>query len=76
MSLLQVDVLLYIMLFYLNLRLVFYMFRWCGPCKLLGPRLEALVGAHNGDVILAKVDIDDMPDLAMDHGVSELLKFI
>lgn len=37
---------------------------WSGPCKQLMPVLEAEVNAANGDVILAKVNIDDNPDLA------------
>ena len=44
-------------------------FRWCGPCKILGPKLESLVSAEEGKVILAKIDIDENTDLAMEHGV-------
>ena len=44
--------------------------RWCGPCKILGPRIETLVGKQSGDVLLAKVDIDQMQDLAIEYGVS------
>ncbi|GFO12895.1 thioredoxin [Plakobranchus ocellatus] len=42
---------------------------WCGPCRLLGPRLEKLVAEEEGKVIMAKVDIDDNSDLAMEYGV-------
>ncbi|GFR97992.1 thioredoxin [Elysia marginata] len=42
---------------------------WCGPCKLLGPRLEKLLSEENGKVIMAKVDIDENSDLAMEYGV-------
>ncbi|XP_046575437.1 LOW QUALITY PROTEIN: thioredoxin, mitochondrial-like [Haliotis rubra] len=45
---------------------------WCGPCKLLAPRLESLVAGKEGKVILAKVDIDDNADLAMRFGVSSV----
>jgi putative thioredoxin len=31
---------------------------WCGPCKTLGPMLEAAVTAANGKVRMAKVDVD------------------
>ncbi|XP_077980034.1 thioredoxin, mitochondrial-like [Glandiceps talaboti] len=43
---------------------------WCGPCKILGPRLEKVIAAKDGKVQLAKVDIDDNTDLAMEYGVS------
>jgi thioredoxin 1 len=42
---------------------------WCGPCKLLIPRLESLVAGKGGKVILAKIDIDELSDLAMNYGV-------
>jgi putative thioredoxin len=31
---------------------------WCGPCKTLGPALEAAVAAANGKVLMAKVNVD------------------
>jgi putative thioredoxin len=37
---------------------------WCGPCKQLMPVLEAEVNSAKGSVLLAKVNIDDNPDLA------------
>ncbi|KAK3508346.1 hypothetical protein QTP70_022925 [Hemibagrus guttatus] len=44
--------------------------RWCGPCKILGPRLEKAVAKQKGRVAMAKVDIDDHTDLAIEYGVS------
>lgn len=37
---------------------------WCGPCKQLMPILESEVEAAGGEVILAKVNIDEEPQLA------------
>lgn len=34
---------------------------WCGPCKTLGPILEKVIAETNGQVELAKVDVDANP---------------
>ncbi|XP_016334663.1 thioredoxin, mitochondrial-like, partial [Sinocyclocheilus anshuiensis] len=44
--------------------------RWCGPCKILGPRLEKAIAKQKGRVAMAKVDIDEHTDLAIEYGVS------
>ncbi|MXQ80074.1 hypothetical protein E5288_WYG013535 [Bos mutus] len=44
--------------------------QWCGPCKILGPRLEKVVAKQHGKVVMAKVDIDDHTDLALEYEVS------
>src|SRR6266550_1888691 len=43
---------------------------WCGPCRTLGPALEAAVAKRAGEVELAKVDVDRNPNLAMAFEVS------
>ena len=42
---------------------------WCGPCRALGPVLEKEVEAREGEVELAKVDVDANPELAERFGV-------
>ena len=37
---------------------------WCGPCKQLMPLLEKAVVAAGGEVLLAKVNLDENPELA------------
>src|SRR4051794_1117561 len=37
---------------------------WCGPCRTLGPALEAAVAKRDGEVELAKVDTDANQSLA------------
>ncbi|XP_054714588.1 LOW QUALITY PROTEIN: thioredoxin, mitochondrial-like [Uloborus diversus] len=42
---------------------------WCGPCKILEPRLETVIGTKNEKVHLAKVDIDANAEIAMKYDV-------
>jgi putative thioredoxin len=42
---------------------------WCGPCKALGPALEAAEASRGGCVLLAKVDVDSNKALAARYGV-------
>ena len=37
---------------------------WCGPCRTLGPIIEKVVDATNGQVVLAKVDTDKNPGVS------------
>src|SRR5262245_37085489 len=45
---------------------------WCGPCKTLGPLLEKLAAEHAGAFALAKIDIDQNPELADAFGVQSV----
>jgi putative thioredoxin len=42
---------------------------WCGPCRTLTPALEAAEAARNGQVVLAKIDVDANQALAARFGV-------
>jgi putative thioredoxin len=42
---------------------------WCGPCRQLGPALEAEAAKRAGDVDLAKVDVDANQALAAQFGI-------
>lgn len=42
---------------------------WCGPCRALTPVLEEQIAAHDGSVVLAKVDVDANPGLAATYRV-------
>lgn len=45
---------------------------WCGPCRMLAPMLEKLVGEYQGDVLLAKLDTEAEQELAARYGIRSL----
>jgi putative thioredoxin len=45
---------------------------WCGPCKQLTPIIEAAVKAAGGTVKLAKMNIDEHPEIAGQMGVQSI----
>ncbi|XP_035226910.1 thioredoxin, mitochondrial-like, partial [Stegodyphus dumicola] len=53
-----------------------FIYSWCGPCKILEPRLETIIGSKNDKVHLAKVDIDANAELAMQYNVSEAVPHV
>jgi len=45
---------------------------WCGPCKMIAPALEEIATDMAGEVTIAKINIDDNPDLAARFGVRSI----
>jgi len=45
---------------------------WCGPCRMLGPAIEAEVGKREGKIELAKIDVDAEQMLAAPYGTQSI----
>lgn len=45
---------------------------WCGPCRMLGPVVEAIGEEYEGKVLVAKVNTDEEGELARRFGVMSI----
>lgn len=49
---------------------------WCGPCKAMGPVVEALEGEYEGRAKVVKLNVDESQDMAVKYGVMSIPTFI
>jgi thioredoxin len=45
---------------------------WCGPCRMLAPRLEEIAKEYSGKLIVYKVDTDKEKELSANLGIQSL----
>ncbi len=52
--------------------LVDFWAEWCGPCKMIAPAVHDLALEYDGKLNVAKVDVDNNPNIAMKYGVRSI----
>jgi thioredoxin 1 len=49
--------------------IVEYWAEWCGPCRQLGPVLEAIAAEHADAIEVVKVNADENPQTTVKYGI-------
>ncbi len=56
--------------------LVDFWAEWCGPCKMVAPVLDEIADEMEGQVKIAKLNVDENQDIAVQFQVSSIPTFI
>jgi len=52
--------------------LVDFFAEWCGPCKAMAPALEQVASELKGKVKVAKLDVDQNPEITRKYGIQAM----
>ncbi|MCS6774511.1 MAG: thioredoxin [Anaerolineae bacterium] len=55
-----------------GLTLVDFWAAWCGPCRMIAPVLDQIAAEHGDQIRIAKLDVDQNPQMAMKYGVMSI----
>ena len=45
---------------------------WCGPCKMLSPTVDEIAAEYEGRAVVAKCNVDDADDVAMQFRIRNI----
>ena len=45
---------------------------WCGPCRMLGPIIDQIASEDSESAFVARLDIDQAPDIASRFGITSI----
>jgi thioredoxin 1 len=45
---------------------------WCGPCRMLSPTVDEIADEYEGRVVVAKCNVDDSDEIAMQYRVRNI----
>ncbi|XP_030386879.1 thioredoxin-2-like [Scaptodrosophila lebanonensis] len=59
-----------------KLMVVDFFATWCGPCKIIAPKLEEIAQKLAEKIVVLKVDVDKCEEIVMELNVSSMPTFV
>jgi thioredoxin 1 len=48
---------------------------WCGPCRMMAPIIDTFAKEYSGKVLVAKVNVDNNPEISQKFGITSIPTF-
>lgn len=58
-----------------NLVMIDFHATWCGPCKVIAPKIDEFSKEFN-NIVFLKVDVDECEDIATEYDISAMPTFV